>query len=98
MSKSTKKLSAKVIRPGMQVSLPAQVVTVRMKHRVADNIPTVNDNLLLLEVTGDKGPFKGKKTELTCFEGDTLDVVLKNPPLRRVFEWIRSKLWVARAK
>ena len=93
MSK-TCKWEVKKLRAGMRIHLPAQTVIVRLIHNV--ETPTLEENLRLIEVSGLKGPFKGKKTEFTAWENDKVDLLLKNPPLRRAFDAMVKWLWGTR--
>ena len=92
----TKKLTAKAIRSGMVVSLSAPRAKVLTIQRLADLGPVANDNLLLITVEGTNGPLRGRKWKFTTYEADNLDVVLKNPALRRGWDWLWTKLMGAK--
>lgn len=93
---NTKKLEVSKLKPGMKFRIPAQTVTVRIMHKL--DTPILEDNLYFLQLTGDKGAFKGKMTEITAWSGDKVDLILKNPPLRRVFDWVADRFWRSKVK
>jgi hypothetical protein len=88
---STKKLDVSKLKPGMQFKVPAQTVTVRLLHKI--DAPTLEDNLYILQVSGNKGPFKGKMTDITAWSGDKVELILKQPPLRRLVDAVIKWVW-----
>ena len=90
MSKTVKK-DAKFIKPGQKLMIPAQQVIVRLVDRL--DVPSFSENLLVLEVCGLKGPWKGAKTCITCWEGDKVDFILPRKPLRWMWDQLVKLLW-----
>lgn len=90
MSKTVKK-EAKHAKPNQKLMIPAQQVIVRLIERL--DVPSFSENLLVMEVCGLKGPWKGAKTVITCWEGDKIDFVLPRKPLRWMWDTLKKLLW-----
>ena len=90
MSKTTKR-KAKTLKCSQKIQIPAQSVTIRMIKEFEG--PSLEDKILCLKVSGDKGALKGQVWDMIVFGEEDVNILLKNPPLRRFFSWLKNKMW-----
>ena len=92
----TKKLEVGKLRVGQTIEFSKIYATVKEVKMVNLSRPTISDTVYVLELVGDSGPFKGKKSRLYLAKNDKLDMVLKRwGPLRYIVPmliWIRDHL------
>ena len=99
----TKKLEVGKLRPGMKIEFPKVYAIVRDCKRAQGKSPTIGDNVFLLELIGDCGPFKGKKPRLIVNGSDKLEVVQTYYLPIRIIKWLwdlcttQRKPWVGSA-
>ena len=87
----TKSLEVGTLKPGHKIELAKVYVLVKAIHRAEKEGPTIDDDVLLLELVGDCGPFKGRKTRITVSSKAKMTVVLRNP-FRKLWDKIRDIL------
>lgn len=93
---ATKKFEAGKVRKGMKIKIPAQTVEIDRITEV--ELATLECNLKVFHVKGTKGPLRGLAWGIHCQTGDKVEVVLRDPPLRRAWDWLASSLWRSKSK
>lgn len=91
-----RKLSVDKLKPGMKVEFPKVYAVVKQIQKATSQGATISDNVYLLELVGDCGPFKGKKPRIIVGGSEKLDVVFRHRWFVRLAMWIAEKAATAR--
>jgi hypothetical protein len=67
------------LKPGMKIEFPKVYAIVRAINRAENEGPTLDADVLLVELVGDCGPFKGRKAKIAASSKAKITVVLRNP-------------------
>lgn len=92
----TKAFEVGKLKPGMVIEFPkvyARVIRVNNAEREG---PTFDDDVLLVELIGDCGPFKGKKTRICASAKAKVSTVLRRPWLLIIRTWFRDTFFTPR--
>lgn len=90
MAKTVKR-KAKVVREGQHLQIPAQTVVVRMKAEY--DHPTIKGGIYSFKLSGMKGPLRGQVWDVLAHSDEEFDLVLRNPPVRRLWDWFVKRVW-----
>lgn len=91
-----RKLAVDKLKPGMKIEFPKVYAVVKHVQKAQAQGATISDNVYLLELVGDCGPFKNKKPRLIVAGNEKLDVVFRHRAIIRLFMWLSEKLATAR--
>ena len=94
MSKpAKKKVKAEKLKPRMKFELPVQVTIQRIED-AADQFPCMGKgHMRCIYVGCTTGAFKGMSTMILVPYSESIEMVLRDTPLRRLIEWAKATFW-----
>ena len=86
----TKSFEVGKLKPGMVIEFPKVYARVIRVNNAEKEGPTFDDDVLLVELIGDCGPFKGKKTRIAASAKAKVALVLRRPWMLMFKQWFRD--------